>query len=787
MNPFVRQAANRLFEIAVGLAAGCLALRIARLVESCIPWALVRFGGAAAMRGSFGEGIALPPDSPWAFHALHAFGEALLPAAAVVSATWLVPRLPRTAAPAAAFAAFWFAASAARELAIYARFGRGSVQTLVNAAGLPWGDSAAPRLVGVALLAGVLLYLLRRAVRGARLYPLTAFLMPCAILDLALPEARAGGRLLQRLGIEHLPLILAAAAALAAWKWKPRDAAGGKAAFAVPAALGAAAFFAPVTLDPTAAPREAVRWVEAKSADWQLFFEENRFDEAERERWLRAATLRSERLRKRLGIRARGEPVRAHVAKTWQAFQQIARDRRYQGNFYPRSASGPVALAGPGNRPDDALAEPLMLMRGAWGAPASDAMARAIARRAIGDFHGNDLDDYAARIACEERHYPAAEIFGVNSAYLSPLVRDAVSGAWVENFVSRRGAGALQALYRRELGQALALCPDCIPRCSEPAGRTTKKSPPLPYQKGISFSHEVGGDWGYGSATAARELQKIRGLGATAAALVPYAFTAAPDRPAIRFSTDETDDRLRRSLLSAQALGLKTMLKPHLWSGRRFHGDISFSDESQFDVWFAQYRRWLLHFARFAELHGVDLLAVGNELSGLTVHESRWRGLISDIRRIYSGPLTYAAHWNGEFERITFWDRLDYIGVNFYFPLSSPHERPTTGAAQIVEARSRLQAISTRFDKPILFTEVGFPALKTAASKPWEENSSGLDAALQKQCYELWFQQFSRAPNVAGMYWWKWPTHGRGGPFDTSHRPLGKPALEVLRTWFAVL
>ena len=146
MNPFVRQAANRLFEIAVGLAAGCLALRIARLVESCIPWALVRFGGAAAMRGSFGEGIALPPDSPWAFHALHAFGEALLPAAAVVSATWLVPRLPRAAAPAAAFAAFWFAASATRELAIYARFGRGSVQTLVNAAGTALGRlrSAAP-------------------------------------------------------------------------------------------------------------------------------------------------------------------------------------------------------------------------------------------------------------------------------------------------------------------------------------------------------------------------------------------------------------------------------------------------------------------------------------------------------------------------------------------------------------------------------------------------------------------------------------------------------------------
>ena len=479
MNPFVRQAANRLFEIAVGLAAGCLALRIARLVESCIPWALVRFGGAAAMRGSFGEGIALPPDSPWAFHALHAFGEALLPAAAVVSATWLVPRLPRAAAPAAAFAAFWFAASAARELAVYARFGRGSVQTLVNAAGLPWGDSAAPRLVGVALLAGVLLYLLRRAVRGARLYPLTAFLMPCAILYLALPEARAGGRLLQRLGIEHLPLILAAAAALAAWKWKPRDAAGGKTAFAVPAALGAAAFFAPVTLDPTAAPREAVRWVEAKSADWQLFFEENRFDEAERERWLRAATLRNERLRKRLGIRARGEPVRAHVAKTWQAFQQIARDRRYQGNFYPRSASGPVALAGPGNRPDDALAEPLMLMRGAWGAPASDAMARRRSPAAPSEISTGTISTTTPRASPAKSGPTRPPRSSASTARISrPWCETRFPAPGSKNFVSRRGAGALQALYRRELGQALALCaPTASPDAANRPGGLQQNRP----------------------------------------------------------------------------------------------------------------------------------------------------------------------------------------------------------------------------------------------------------------------------------------------------------------------
>ena len=125
--------------------------------------------------------------------------------------------------------------------------------------------------------------------------------------------------------------------------------------------------------------------------------------------------------------------------------------------------------------------------------------------------------------------------------------------------------------------------------------------------------------------------------------------------------------------------------------------------------------------------------------------------------------------------------------MNFYFPLASPGERPAAGSAQVAEAQRRLRAVSAKFGKPILFTEVGFPALKTAAARPWEENSSGLDAALQRQCYELWFQQFSREAHIAGMYWWKWPTHGRGGPFDASHRPVGKPAVKVLRAWFAVL
>jgi hypothetical protein len=47
------------------------------------------------------------------------------------------------------------------------------------------------------------------------------------------------------------------------------------------------------------------------------------------------------------------------------------------------------------------------------------------------------------------------------------------------------------------------------------------------------------------------------------------------------------------------------------------------------------------------------------------------------------------------------------------------------------------------------------------------------------------FESFAKEPWFAGTYWWKWPSHGRGGPYDLSHRPNGKPAMEVLRRWFS--
>ena len=783
MSPLARTVANRMAEGGLGLAGGLAGLWIAVTCRGLESLALGSLYGSSAVGGRFEGSAALPVDAPWGLHAIHAFGPFLIPVALFLIAAGLASRLSGLAALCSAWTALWLAVPLAAELARYGWGRRGSLELLMQSAGLPTGGSllksALAASAGLAILAA-----LRTGFRRTRLLPVTALAIPLAALYFLVPEARFENRWLERVGLLHLPLYSAGIVALVASM--PRDAPKSpsrKAAVCLGLA-GLLAVIVPPPIDNDARTVARTNWTEVSSDFWQVRFETDRFSTEERWQWLVDAGSRLGTYRERLGIELEDGPIRVRVARSEHAMREIAGGRGSAESFVLESLDEPVVMAGSNSQPEDLRSEPLLLMRRAWGQPSSTAMAFALARFALGSFDGDPLLTAAVRVACEESRFEPETVFALDGEYRSPLVRDVLGGAWVESAVARHGTGILPALYSEPVVDSLALCIDCLPACDPSLAHARPLRQRPGYLKGISFSHEVGTGAGYGTAAAVRELGRIADLGANAVAIVPYAFTAAPDEASIRFRTLETDARLLRTVRQARAAGLEIMLKPHLWAGRRFHGSIAFDSEERFDEWFDDYRRWMLHFARFAEMYELDALAVGNELAGLTVHEEDWRSLIAEVRRVYRGPLTYAAHWEEELERIRFWDELDWIGVNFYFPLAANARALSTESAEISLAARKIAGIQSRYAKPILFTEVGFPALATAAARPWEENSSALNPKLQARCYSVWLERFACQSGVEGMFWWKWPSHGRGSPFDPSHSPLGKPALGVLKNWY---
>jgi hypothetical protein len=253
----------------------------------------------------------------------------------------------------------------------------------------------------------------------------------------------------------------------------------------------------------------------------------------------------------------------------------------------------------------------------------------------------------------------------------------------------------------------------------------------------------------------------------------------------------EGDVGLARTAGFARERGIRTLLKPHVWvRGRGWPGDLAMANEADWARWFAAYEEFILHYARLAEREKLDGLAVGTELCRASRREADWRRLIARVRAVYGGPLTYCANAD-EVERVAFWDALDFVGVQAYFPLggAARPSLPELRAAWAPVVR-RLRGLSRRTGKRVVFTEVGYKSLAGSLAAPWSWDVSGeRDLELQRDAFRAMFESFWPSPWFGGAFVWKWrsglsPSLLPPAPLDRDFTPQGKPALDVIRRYY---
>jgi hypothetical protein len=321
---------------------------------------------------------------------------------------------------------------------------------------------------------------------------------------------------------------------------------------------------------------------------------------------------------------------------------------------------------------------------------------------------------------------------------------------------------------------ALALC--C---CLRPArAHAVPRLPPGPlgFQqagyagvRGVTVGPIESSQWpgrGYGTRFSAELLDELVRLGASWISVTPFgrlwslsSTTILPD-----FEAPYADNResVARMIAQAHARGLKVLLIPHLWvETGGWRGEIDPGSAEGWQAYQSSYRAFVLDWAELAAAAHADAFSVGVECKSWSGRfDQTWRSLIADVRARFSGLLTYSANWD-EAEGVVFWDALDLIGINAFYPLAqhagASYAEYLAGAWR---ARDALAQLSGALAMPVLFVEVGYTTRRDAAVEPWlwpdDMRDVVLDEQEQARALSAVLEAFLPEPWFAGFFVWRY-------------------------------
>ncbi|MFH1784297.1 MAG: glycoside hydrolase TIM-barrel-like domain-containing protein [bacterium] len=266
-----------------------------------------------------------------------------------------------------------------------------------------------------------------------------------------------------------------------------------------------------------------------------------------------------------------------------------------------------------------------------------------------------------------------------------------------------------------------------------------------------------------------------------------------------------TDEEILHLITKTKGMGLKILIKPHVdcrdvtWRGIIRPKDLNF--------WFKSYDSFMQHYARIAQETGADMFCMGCELISLSLPKENlpyWKKIIANVRKIYKGPITYAANWNTywEYKNVPFWDLLDYAGIDAYFPVSNS-PKPSVGELKkgwehykgecpdIPDGPHRwldeMEEWHKKIKKPIIITELGYRSIEYPGKAPyaWAGGVGENNASSQANCYEATLSIFKDKKWCEGIFWWNWLTNPEaGGTGDNDYTPQNKPTEKVLKKYY---
>lgn len=282
-------------------------------------------------------------------------------------------------------------------------------------------------------------------------------------------------------------------------------------------------------------------------------------------------------------------------------------------------------------------------------------------------------------------------------------------------------------------------------------------------------------------------LDRLAGLGANTVSLAFPLFQSNWTASDVHADAAQTPtlDNMTSFIREAHRRGFTVMLRPlldeqSLQPDGKWRGTISPKDPG---AWFARYGAAIDPYARVAQANQVEIFDIGTELVSMQSDAAHWSSLITAMRRVYRGQVTYSANWTAPSLGFAF--SLDFLGVDAFFPLDAPAD---ASADQLLHAWQawlpQLDQLGKAAGKPVVVTELGTTSEKASYRQPWVWNhGTGVSLEAQTRYYAASCEALR--DRVAGIYWWDFGLDPLAAPGqDPGFVPEGKPAEQQIAACF---
>lgn len=290
-------------------------------------------------------------------------------------------------------------------------------------------------------------------------------------------------------------------------------------------------------------------------------------------------------------------------------------------------------------------------------------------------------------------------------------------------------------------------------------------------------------------------MTEVKAVSAAWIAVIPYAYTRSGEA-SVRYNSEwqwwgERPEGVAKTIKLAKAAGIKVVLKPQVYVPGSWTGDLDYDSKQEWENWERDYEAYIMPFVAMADSMEVPVFCIGTEFKiGARKREAFWRKLIKKVRARYSGKLIYAANWD-EYLDVPFWDALDMVGINAYFPLI---QKATPSVQELQQAwkphRAAIRQFYVKTKKPIVFTEYGYLSVDGCAYNTWELEAKvkklKINEQAQSNALEALLSTFWDEPYWHGGFIWKWFPNMRGGEGYNvrDYTPQGKQGYETLQRWY---